>query len=156
MTGKNTILIKIFIAVCMLFYMDLFAQNKNDDFREKVENIKIEKLITKLELNDNDAAVFTDKYKSYSREIRALNQKRFKTYKLMVENLESGNGIDTLVNQVMEYENELNTKRQSFADDLKTFLTPKQMATMIVFEKKFNNEIRKLLKEFRRENRKKE
>lgn len=136
--------------------MDLFAQNKGDDFREKIENIKIDKLIKKLALDDNNAAVFKDKYKNYSKEIRELNRKRLKTYKLMVQNLESGSGIDTLVKLVMGYENELNDKREAFANDLLTFLTPQQMAIMIIFEKRFNNEIRKLLKEYMNENRRKD
>jgi hypothetical protein len=156
MIGKNTILLKVLLTFCLLCTADIFAQNKGDDFREKIENIKIEKLIKKLALDDNNAAVFSDKYKSYSKEIRELNQKRNKTYRLMVENLDSGSGIDTLVNLVMKYENELNNKRQAFANDLMAFLTPQQMATLIIFEKRFNNEIRKLLKDYRDSNKRKE
>jgi hypothetical protein len=156
MNRKITILIYIFLASLLLSSYDLLCQNNDDEFREKVENIKIEKLIKRLELDDNTASVFTDKYKSYSKEIKELNRKRLKTYKLMVENLESGNGLDTLVNLVIEYENEFNQKRQDFAGVLKSLLTPKQMAVMIVFEKRFNNEIRKLLREYRKENRKKD
>lgn len=156
MKGKNTILLKLLLTVCFLCTAELWSQNKGDDFRDKIENIKIEKLIKKLALSDNDASLFTDKYKAYSKEIRELNQKRFKTYRLMVQNLESGSGIDTLVKMVMSYENELNDKREAFANDLMTFLTPQQMAIMIVFEKRFNNEIRKLLKDYRDSNKRKE
>ncbi len=66
----------------------------------------------------------------------------------MLENLESGSGLDTLVDQVIGYETQINDEREKFAEDLKTILTPKQMAIMIVFERKFNNEIKKLLKDY--------
>ena len=132
----------------------LNAQEKGDKFRDKIEKIKIEKLINKLELDENSAEVFTAKYKDFSRLIKDLNRKRFNAYKLMVENLESGSGLDTLVDQVIGYETQINDEREKFAEDLKTILSPKQIATMIVFERKFNNELRKLLKDYKMENKK--
>jgi GTPase involved in cell partitioning and DNA repair len=146
----------LLLTLFLLFSVNIYSQNKNDDFREKIENIKIEKLINKLELDDKTAIVFTEKYKAYAKDIRELNIKRMKAYKKMNENLESGNGLDTLVEQLMNYESEINNKREDFANELKAMLTPKQMASMIIFEKKFNNEIRKLLKEYRQNNRNKD
>ena len=142
------------ITVFFISSFSIYSQNKNDDFREKIENIKIEKLIKKLELDDKTALLFTDKYKEYAKDIRELNFKRLKAYKKMNDNLESGSGLDTLVEQLMNYESEINDKREEFAGELKIMLTPKQMAIMIVFEKKFNNEIRKLLREYKQNNKK--
>ena len=146
-----------FAAVMITFCLNaaVFAQDKDDKFREKIEKIKIEKLINKLELDDTTAEVFTAKYKDFSKLIKDLNKKRFAAYKLMVENLESGSGLDTLVDQVIGFETQINDEREKFAEDLKTILSPKQIATMIIFERKFNNEIRKLLKDYQKENRKK-
>jgi Asp-tRNA(Asn)/Glu-tRNA(Gln) amidotransferase C subunit len=132
----------------------LYAQDKDDKFRDKIEKIKIEKLIKKLELDDNTAEIFITKYKDFSKLIKDLNKKRFAAYRLMVENLESGSGLDTLVEHVLGYESLINDEREKFAEDLKTILNLKQIATMIVFERKFNNEIRKLLKDFKQENKK--
>jgi hypothetical protein len=140
------------ITVFFISSFSIYSQNKNDDFREKIENIKIDKLIKKLELDDKTASLFTDKYKAYAKDIRELNIKRLKAYKKMIDNLESGSGLDTLVDQLMNYESEINDKREEFAGELKIMLTPKQMAIMIVFEKKFNNEIRKLLREYKQNN----
>lgn len=149
--------LKITYFLITVFFMSsfgIYSQNKNDDFREKIENIKIEKLIKKLELDDKTALLFTDKYKAYAKDIRELNIKRLKAYKKMNDNLESGSGLDTLVDQLMNYESQINDKREEFAGELKILLTPKQMAVMIVFEKKFNNEIRKLLREYKQNNKK--
>jgi hypothetical protein len=155
---SNKLFKVIFTAfVFVLIYCPLhYAQDKGDIFRDKIEKIKIEKLVKKLELDDNTAEVFTSKYKDFSKLIKELNRKRFIAYKLMVENLESGNGLDTLVDRVIGYESQLNDERTKFAEDLKTILTPKQIATMIIFERKFNNELRKLLKDYRKDNQKKE
>lgn len=153
----NKVYYLIIAAVFIVFSLNpaLNAQEKGDKFRDKIEKIKIEKLINKLELDDNSAEVFTAKYKDFSKLIRDLNKKRFKAYRLMVENLESGSGLDTLVDQVIGYETQINDEREIFTEDLKTILTPKQIAIMIVFERKFNNEIRKLLKDYKKENKRK-
>jgi hypothetical protein len=70
----------------------------------------------------------------------------------MTENIESGNGLDTIVNQLIDNENEINQKRVDFVNDMKSILTSPQIAKMIVFERKFNNEIKKLLKQYQKDN----
>lgn len=131
------------------------AQKKND-IGEKIQKIKLEKLLNKLDLDESTSTVFVEKYKDFSKSLKALNKKRFQTYKLMTENLESGNGLDTLVDRLVNLENQLNQLKQDFAADLKTILTTKQLATMIIFERKFNSEILKLLKDYQQKDQKKE
>lgn len=147
---------KTFVAAVVLLLTGLsgsciFAQ---DDFRDKIEDIKLEKLTKKLDLDETTKASFIDKYKSFSKSMRQLNQKRAKTYKLMTENIESGNGLDTLVNQLLDLEGQINGKREEFVTDMKNILNSKQIAKMIVFERKFNNEIKKLLKQYQKDNKK--
>ncbi|MGA2667828.1 MAG: hypothetical protein ABSF32_02815 [Ignavibacteria bacterium] len=132
------------------------AQNNKNDFGDKIQKIKLEKLMKRLDLDENSSAVFKEKYIDFSKSLKALNKKRFQTYKLMTENLESGNGLDTLVDQIIKLENDVNQLKQDFAIDIKTILTPKQIATMIIFERKFNSEIMKLLKDYQQKNQKKD
>ena len=70
----------------------------------------------------------------------------------MTENIESGNGLDTLVAQVLENEKEVTMKREEFVNEMKSMLTAQQLAKMIVFERKFNTEIKKLLQQFQKNN----
>jgi hypothetical protein len=136
----------------LLFFALTFEAKAQNDFGDRIEKIKLDKMIKKLNLDENTTQTFTERYKSFSSKIRELNKKRFNAYKLMVENLESGSGLDTLVSQVISYEEEIISERVNFAEDMKTLLTTKQVATMIIFERKFNNEIRKLLKDFKKGN----
>ncbi|MCG6959419.1 hypothetical protein LJE82_05945 [bacterium BMS3Abin03] len=147
----------------LLFYLVVFlfavssvvnAQVKNDNIRDKIEKIKLEKLIKRLELDDETAEVFTVKYKNFVSVIKELNQKRVQTYKLMVSNLESGDGLDTLVDKLLDYESRIAKERDDFASDLKTILTSKQIAVMIVFERKFNAQLKKILQNYRKRNNK--
>ncbi|MBZ0201965.1 MAG: hypothetical protein K8I03_03005 [Ignavibacteria bacterium] len=145
------ILITAFVLFVCISGNRIFAQ---DDFREKIEDIKLEKLTKKLDLDESTKTGFIEKYKSFSKSMRQLNQRRAKTYKLMTENIESGNGLDTLVNQLLELEEQINSKREEFVVDMKSILSAKQIAKMIVFERKFNNEIKKLLKQYQKDNKK--
>ncbi len=144
------------ILVLLLFFgiVSLKPAYAQDDFREKLQEIKLEKLTKKLELDDNTKLVFIDKYKAFASDMKDLNKKRAKTYKLMTENIESGNGMDSIVNQLLDYEEQINNKREAFVTDMKSILSSQQIAKMIVFERKFNNEIKKLLKQYQKNNNK--
>ena len=143
-----------FLLPLMLFVFSIYTngQVKNGNIRDKIEKIKLEKLIKKLDLDDKTAEIFTEKHKNFVSVIKDLNKKRVSAYKLMLENLETGNGLDTLVDQVLDYESQIAKERDDFAEDLKTVLTPKQIATMIVFERKFNTELKKILQNYRKRN----
>jgi hypothetical protein len=142
------------MLLLLLFAASLSPVYSQDDFREKLQEIKLEKLTKKLDLDETTKSVFIDKYKTFSEDMRELNRKRAKTYKLMTENIESGNGLDSIVNQLLDYENQIEARRDDFIADMKTILTAKQIAKMIVFERKFNNEIKKLLKQYQKDNKK--
>lgn len=144
---------KILLVTALIMLSTRFALSQ-DDIRDKIEDIKLDKLTKKLELDETTKASFIDKYKLFSKSMRELNIKRAKTYKLMTENIESGNGLDSIVNQVIENEKEINLKREEFVSEMQSMLSAQQLAKMIVFERKFNNEIKKLLKQFQKDNKK--
>lgn len=154
MSGKNYKLLLLLPVILFAFTVCTNGQVKNNGIRDKIEKIKLEKLINKLDLDDKTAEVFTEKYKNFVSVIKNLNRKRVVTYKLMVENLQSGSGLDTLVDQLLDYESQIAKERDNFAADLKTILTPKQIATMIVFDRKFNAQLKKILQNYRKRNNK--
>ena len=150
MQTRNILIIILWAACLLSSPVFIFAQDKDDDFREKIENIKLDKMVKKMELDESTIATFKDKYKTFSKSMRQLNTLRAKAYKEMTENIESGNGIDTLVDQVLNYETEINRERTDFVNDLKSILTSKQIAIMIVFERRFNNQLRKMLENLKK------
>jgi len=136
--------------ICIAFCSDVFSQN--DDIRDKIEDIKLEKMTAKLSLGEPAKTTFIDKYKAFSKDMRELIRKRAKTYKEMTENVESGSGLDTIVAKLLDYEKEISEKRSNFISDMQTLLSSQQIAKMIIFERKFNNEIKKILKQYQKEN----
>lgn len=141
----------VLLAIASLSFSNGAAQNDGDDFRSKLEKIKLEKLVNKLGLDKPTEDIFTQKYKDFHQSIGELNKKRGKIVKQIEKNLDNNEALDTLISRMLDFEQEITTQRKNFADDLKTFLTTKQIAQMIVFEKNFALELRKILKEYRRD-----
>lgn len=127
-----------------------YAQDNDDGFREKIQRIKLDKLVKRLELDSSIAVTFKEKYLNYAKELRELNKKRINVYIDIVQNIESGEGLDTLVDQLIKLENCMNEMKMDFTTELRSMLTPKQFATMIIFERKFANELKKLLKDYKK------
>lgn len=149
---KAVIIIFFAILLSSVSSKTAFAQDNKDDLRDKIEKIKLEKMIKKMDLDDATSAAFKDKYKAFSSAIKELNRKRAKAYIEMTQSIESGNGLDSLLDQIISYESEINQTKLNFVTDLKSILTSKQIVIMIVFERKFNTQLQKLLKEYRKKN----
>jgi hypothetical protein len=150
MFNRKVILLIFIIAGIAGFANCLCAQDKDNDFREKIQKIKLDKLVKKLELDTITAVTFKDKYMDYVKELREVNKKRINVYIDITQNLGSGEGLDTLVDQLISLEKQMNEMKENFTSDLRSMLTPKQFAIMIIFERKFSEEIKKLLKDYKK------
>ena len=128
------------------------SYGQDDNIRDKIEDIKLEKMAKKLEMDETTKSQFIDKYKAFSKEMRELTRKRAKTYKEMAQKIEGGQGLDSLVDQLLDYENTITQKRKEFIAEMRSMLTSRQIAKMIIFERRFNNELKKLLKQYQKEN----
>src|SRR5689334_21583278 len=109
---KHKYKIALFVIAALIFTTGPVLSQA--DFRDKIENIKLEKLTKKLELDETTKSVFIDKYKAFSKTMRELNKGRAKAYKLMTENIESGDGLDSIVAEVLDYEKQISDKREDF------------------------------------------
>src|SRR5260221_8779102 len=140
---KSLIIIAV-MAFSIAGFQRAAAQDNKEDFRDKIEKIKLEKMIKKMDLNDATAVSFKEKYKSFSGNIRELNKKRLNLYLDMTQNIETGSGLDSLLEQSISIESQINQEKLNFVTDLKSILTSKQIIVMIIFERKFNNQLQKL------------
>lgn len=143
---KNINITLILLAfIFALVAQRAFAQN---DIREKIERIKLEKMIKKMNLDDQTASAFKEKYQDFSKNMRELNQKRAKAFMELNKSVESGEGTDSLLNTVLDYESQIDQARLNFVEDMKSLLTSKQIAIMIIFERRFNAELKKLIGQY--------
>jgi len=138
----------------LILLLVIGAKAQDDDFRTKVEKIKLEKLTRKLELDKTTEDTFIQRYKAFRQTITELNKQRAKIMRQIENNLDHNDVLDTLIDQMLDVEQEITRQRKNYAEDLKTYLTPKQIAIMIIFERNFALELRKILRGSRKERQK--
>lgn len=139
----------IFIPLIFLLLAYSLASAQNDDFRSMVMKIKIEMLVEKLKLDKSEEDKFVQKYKDFNQLMMVVNKRRAAVTKQIETNLENNEALDTLIDRMLDIEQEITSKRKAFAEDLRTFLTPKQIVQLIIFEKNFALKLGKILKEFK-------
>jgi hypothetical protein len=143
-----------FFFLVFIVSISVYSQSDTTNFRELVEKIKIEKMVNKMGLDKSTEQLFIERYKIFSGEIKNLNKQRNKLIKKIERSIDNENELDSLLDMILEIEQNITTKRKEFKTDLKTFLTNKQIATMLIFERHFAIELRKLIKEYKKENKK--
>ncbi|MBK7629675.1 MAG: hypothetical protein IPJ23_02970 [Ignavibacteriales bacterium] len=146
---------KIVISLLMILFLAAFTypqkmkekirQNKN-----KLEQLEKVKLIESLDLSEDAAVRFFSRRNESRNEIAALEDK---ADDLLVEIEDTFNSNDRnieakqkqLVSEFLKTKDLSDQMRNQFIKSLDDILTTKQIAKLVVFEKKFRDEIRKVL-----------
>jgi hypothetical protein len=137
------------IIILIVFSISLKAQEDSSmtNSRTRLRKAIKEKLMEKLNIDGATA----DKVIKLSNEQRKIiseyaKEKR-QTIKYIEDNPDAGD-IMAKINGLLEIDDKINKSRKDFLEELKTILTPKQIAQSIIFQKN----LRKLfLKENRKE-----
>jgi hypothetical protein len=119
-----------------------------EDFREKLIALKKEKLMEIMSLDETTAdrlfAIVTktmDQIKDYNK------QKR--TVYLYIEQNPDASDMDSKINELFDLDIKIANAKKDQYEELKLFLTPKQIAEAYVFNRKFDQELRKKFKDVR-------
>ena len=138
----------LFLILILLPLM-VFAQGRRDlkGPREKIEQLEKIKLIEALDLNEETTLKFFARRNESRNRIDQLND----SLDTIVDNLESrfskrdDTGYKDLINKYLSIEKQISEEHMQFINSLYDILTNEQVAKLIVFEKRFREEIRHLL-----------
>jgi hypothetical protein len=138
---------KILILAFLLISGISYSQNgeKGKQFRDEINKVMKDKLITNLNVSDETADKILKAFKDNLANIRALNKER----KKIIESIELDPGaadIDTKLDNMINIESEILKSRKDFFANLRTFMTPQQIAKTIVMKKNFEKELKNQLK----------
>lgn len=140
---KTEVYMKITIIFIFLLSFTLCAQDK-ERYHKKLEELEQVKLLEKLQLEEETAVRFFSKRSGHKNEMRKLYKEAEKKLKEIKSSLESENLSDK-VDEYFQLEQEMFEARENYYSSLKDILSEKQIAEVILFEKNFKDEIRKLL-----------
>ena len=146
---KSFMIIFSIILLTPIIYSQQMKENKMKN-REKLEQLEKIKLIESLDMDEDTSIRFFARRNESKREIQELEKK---TDDIIFELEKSFNTEDKnqdekqkqLISEMLKNRESIELKRNQFINSLGDILSTEQIAKLIVFEKKFRDEIRNVL-----------
>ncbi|MDQ3022354.1 MAG: hypothetical protein M3R36_17575 [Bacteroidota bacterium] len=123
--------------------------------RDGIDSVMKQKVMDKLSLDEATSDKFISTYKENNKQLRILNKEKHK----LIETIELDPGasdIDSKLDQMLEIESKTVDQKKKFFNELRTFLTPQQIAKTIILRRKFQKEFRREMMKHRKRNKKNE
>lgn len=141
---------KIIVTVIFLILFSssvVFSQNPQNmppKAIERINSLKKVKLLEVLELKENEADKFLVKYNAYEKDIqdkmKALEDKTIDLHQALNS---KSKDLEKITNDYIALKSDLDNTVNKKLSDLKNYLTPEQYAKYLLFERNFQEELRK-------------
>lgn len=134
----------IFIIIIILSANLSYSQRDGDrkKFRDGIDTIMKQKLIDRLGVDESSADKFLNVYKDHNKQVRIIHKEK----KDLMETIELDPGasdMDSKLDKMLELETKIVDAKKSFFNELRTFLSPQQIARTLILRKNFEKEFRK-------------
>jgi hypothetical protein len=120
----------------------------------KVEQYKKMRLIEEMRLDEETSIRFFTRYNKQMDEIKEIQRQRnmlMKQLKELNQANTNSNEIETAIKNYVKLEGQIAEVRAKFIEGLKEIFTTKQIAEYLIFEQKFNQNLREVLRDLTRE-----
>jgi hypothetical protein len=148
--------IHLIILLLMILTPLIYTQEREDYKRKnKIEQLERLKMIEVLDLDEETSIRFFSRRNEHQKEIEEMEKKSSDLFYQLEKILKSGKN-DTEVEQkkiisdLMDNREKIELKRKQFILSLSDILTTGQISKYVLFEKRFREELRKILLEKRR------
>jgi hypothetical protein len=134
------------------------AQDRPGQFRaqQRIEQFKKLRMIEALKLDDDTSIRFFTKYTKHEEAMRGINKQRDDLIDQLQDMRKSDSGaagMEKIFTELTALDTKQAEERARFLDDLKTVLSTKQIADLIIFERNFARNVRQVMQEMARERR---
>lgn len=142
----------LYLILLTLLILPAQAQERREHRKmdSKIEQLEKVKLIEALDLTEDQSVRFFARRNEHRREIEKLEERSDELLRIM-ENMLDERGEKNLaeqkklLNEFLDIRIQIENKRKQFILSLNDILTFDQISRLVVFEKKFREEIRKIL-----------
>jgi len=143
----------------LLLFASLFAQKdkwQDDNMREKFEELEKIKLIETLQMDEETTLRFFSRQSEHKNEQREMMDEIKQDIDDLDVMLKSGRPVTTeelkkKISDINDLELKLDQNRVAFINSLSDILSYEQIAQLIIFERTFRNEVRKMIMKDRRQ-----
>ena len=149
---KTTFMLAVFVASLAGL---AFGQGQPNQFRagQRVEQFKKLRMIEALKLDDDTSIRFFAKYSKHEDAVRDINKERDDLIDQLQDMRKSdadGAKMEKIFDDLTALDTKQAEERQRFLGDIKTVLTTRQIADLIIFERNFARNVRQLMQEMTR------
>lgn len=132
-----------FILLCWCSCL-VFAQKGNDNkpYRDEIDKIMKQKFMEKVNVDESTANNFFTMFKENNKKIRMLNKEKKEILESIEGNPDAAD-IDSKIDKLLDIETKIIEQKKSFMSELKTILTPQQIAKTIILQRNFEKEFKK-------------
>jgi len=143
----------------LLLFASLFAQKdkwQDDNMRQKFEELEKIKLIETLQMDEETTLRFFSRQSEHKNEQREIMDEIKQDIDDLDAMLKSGRPVTTeelkkKISDINDLELKLDQNRVAFINSLSDILSYEQIAQLIIFERTFRNEVRKMIMKDRRQ-----
>ena len=129
------------------------AQGGGDRPYERIENLRKVRLVEILELKEDQSVRFLARMNEHDNARRAIMKERGEALdklERLIRNKADDSEYEKAFAEVAAVDDRLTTERRSFSAGLSDILNPTQRAKMLIFERRFEKELREAMREAQR------
>jgi len=150
--------VSIIVLIVLFFSPNLFSQKgkwQDEEMRAKFEELENIKLIETLQMDEETTLRFFARKSEHKLQQYEIQEKIKSNIDDLDVLLKSGRAMTTeelksKIDEINNLELQIDKNKVEFLNSLSDILSYEQIAEMIIFEKRFRNEVRKLLMRDRR------
>lgn len=131
----------LFCVIALIFATNSYAQNDREDFKQKLNQVRKEKFIEKVKVDNATAEKYFQVTDVFLKQIKDLNQSQKTLVKSMKDNPNAAD-IESKLNQYIDNEDKIGNTKTEYYQNLKTFLSTTQVAQAIVFQREFMKKLK--------------
>ena len=147
---KKLFNITLTLLLIIVLHNFSFAQNDDPkDFKERIRKVAKEKIMEKLQLDEQTAEEVIELATKSREEIAKLNKQRLSIYKYFEDNPEAED-IEQKLDELIDIEVKITEHREKLLTDLKQILTSQQIAQALVFQLKFTKYLREQIEKHKK------
>ncbi len=143
-------MLKYLLLFSVLFYFNAYSQMGPPRGRERLEQLEKIKLIEVLKMDEETTLRFFARRTEMKSKIDELNKNADELLKEMETMMKDEDDVDeaalkSKIDEWKKIQSEIERTKSEFIDSLYDILTTEQIAKMIIFEKRFRDELRRVL-----------
>ncbi|QQS34626.1 MAG: hypothetical protein IPM56_10145 [Ignavibacteriales bacterium] len=147
---KHKIYALLFIVIISSLLYPQERRYQRMDGHKKIDQLEKLKLMEILDLDEEAFIRFFSRHSEYKTQMRKAMNEQDQKLEEMETNFTSAKMItdkeyENMINNFIEGEKKILTDRETYLKSLSTILKPEQLCKLIVFEKRFREEIRDVL-----------